>query len=73
MPDHENDFEIHQNFTLICPLLGPNRGQSLDFHKFESPFLKDAPTKFGWSQFSSFGEESLLMDGWWRTCRKWLL
>jgi len=38
MPDHENDFEIHQ----ILPSLGPNRGQSLDFHKFESPFLKDA-------------------------------
>jgi len=50
------------NFTPLCPLLGPNRGQSLNLHKIESPFPKDPSYQIWLKSMQWFRRRSHLKD-----------
>jgi len=53
-PVHEKKiFENSPYFTPFCPLWGPN---PLIFANLNPHSPKMLPTKFGWNQFSGFGD-----------------
>jgi len=50
-------FKIHQILPLFAPYCAPIRASPLIFADLNSHSPKMLPTKFGWNQFSGFGEE----------------
>jgi len=61
----------HGPFTPFCPLLGPNRGQPLGFHKLESPFSKTMLCTDG-REVISIAYLSLRLR-WTKNCFQWCL
>jgi len=50
-------FKIHQILPVFAPYWTPIGASPLNFADLNPHSLQMVPTKFGWNQFSGFGEE----------------